>query len=205
MPSFAAITRALVLALTCAGSMVVASPMAAAEIDASQAKMRGAVAEAKDLGIDIDGPIPSDFTSYDEKENRYEFEAGSKASAWARAQIALTSLPGVKDPKAIEKRASGVALGMWRGEWCSGSGFYIPDVIYGTSYVSGDTASYISVGIGGRSLGSWEQLDFSRKNNCPTGSCTIDYCATYLYSAGTYTPPGCWNSGSYNCARLWLK
>ncbi|KAI5799340.1 hypothetical protein DFH27DRAFT_653609 [Peziza echinospora] len=202
MPSLTTITRALVLALACTAASVIASPVA--EIETAESKMHGAIAEAKDLGIDLDGPIPNDFTVYDEKLNRYEFEAGSKASAWARAQIALTSLPGVREPaKKLDKRGSGVALGMWHGTWCSGSGWYIPDVLYDVSYVS--SAPYISVGIGSRSLGPWEQLDFSRANTCPTGNCDPNLCGVYLYSAGTYTPPGCWNSGNYNCAHLWLK
>ncbi|KAI5783945.1 hypothetical protein DFH27DRAFT_505737 [Peziza echinospora] len=204
MPSFTALTRALVLVLAFAAAAVTAAP---AELPTSPAEARahllGAIEEAKGLGIDIAGPIPDDYTKFDAETGRYEFAGGSKAGAWARAQLAASALEEGGETSGLQKRASGVGLGMWTGTWCSGSGWYIPDMNYGTTYFSPSTA-YISVGISGRSLGNWEQLDFSTWTTCPTHGCSPVACGQYLYSAGTYTPPGCWNSMSYTCAKLWL-
>lgn len=203
MPSFYTLTRALVLALACAATTVVAFPAELPPASLSTVQKLSAIAEAEALGIDVHGAIPDDFTSFDEKLGRYDFEAGSKASAWARAQLAVSSLPETKGANpTLEKRNSGVGMGMWYGSWCSGGGWYIPNVVYGTTYYN-TGSPYTSVGISGRSLGNWEQLDFSTYTSCPTHGCSPVACGAYLYSAGTYTEPGCWNSMNYYCAKLW--
>jgi len=133
-----------------------------------------AIEYAKANGIDLAGPIPDDYTSYNEEEGRYDFEAGSQASAWARAQVAAVEL----NIPSFAKRAnstSGVGIGMWQGPWCSGAGFYINEVLYNVAYVS--TTPLYSVGVSRRTLVPREQLDFSKLNG------NGDYCGTYAYTA----------------------
>lgn len=153
-----------------------------------------ALSYADSLGVDLAGPIPDDFTSYNATEGKYEFTADSKAAAWVRAQFALADAPEAE--KVRRQTWGNIGIGMFTQDWCGGNGAWFDNVQYGVHHYN--NMNYFSVGISYRGLRANEHLDFSRRNG-------NDWCGTYVYSAAPYTSTGCWNSQLINCFRLWLS
>lgn len=126
--------------------------------------------KCKDAGIDVYGPIPKDYDSYDPKSKGYHFNAGSKAALWAAAQA-------YTNDSEHEKRQgpANIGIGMWAQDGCAGQGSWFDDVTYNVNSYA--TTNYYSVLIKYRGLRSNEHLDFSRLSG-------NDWCGKYLYSAG---------------------
>lgn len=183
--------KIFVLATLFAASAIAAAVPSAADnqlVPVDLYKVEDPLAACEQRGINPYGSIPSDATLL--SNGIYQFEEGSDASYWARAQVAIATSPD------LTKRQSGkIGIGMWTSNGCTGQGVWVDDVTTNINYYVG--ANMISVGISYRAMRSNEHLDFSRQNGG-------DWCGTYAYSAGSQTPIGCFNSQNINCYRLWV-
>lgn len=167
-------------------ALFAASALGAA-VPAPAVDLNDAVAIAERCGINVNGPIPSDATAID---GGFTFKAGSDASTWVRAQLALAS------SNDIEKRQTAIiGIGMFAGSNCLGEGSWIDNVKYGSQ--TSRNVEFHSVGISYRAMVSGEHLDFSRAGP------TLDLCGQYLYSAAPNTGIGCFNSQPINCFHFW--
>ncbi|KAI5805462.1 hypothetical protein DFH27DRAFT_523956 [Peziza echinospora] len=179
---------AALLIASLAITQVTASPVALAK----EEFINSALADAEALGVDVNGPIPNDYTKYDPAEGRYEFAEGTKAAAWVRGQIAISERPDLD-----KRQGTSIGIGMWGGDWCTGGGVYWNDVIYNVAYVTPDLM--YSTGISRRGLRANEHLDYSRSNG------KGDLCGIYDHSAKPPVGVGsCWNTFVINCFRLWI-
>ena len=128
---------------------------------------------AEALGVDISGPIPDDYTAYDTITGAYQFDAGTKASAWVAAQLTAAN---ARDR--LQKRqgsgSSYLPLAVYTGAGCTAGGWYVPDVQYNEPYWT--TYNSVSYWLGGGLLLP-EQLDFSAK---PTANST-EYCGLFRF------------------------
>ncbi|ELQ35917.1 hypothetical protein M0657_012176 [Pyricularia oryzae] len=151
------------------------------------------------LGVDIFGPMPDDYEVVGEGLNKAE--PGSKSWAWLRAQIDMSpeDVPAHRRAE-VEKRQSGrsVTVNAYTGYDCFGTNFFSNPTSYNVHYYH-SVLRFTSFGIGGRNLGSREQLDFSNFQG-------NDACGLWI-ATRTFSPVGCNGQvgRSFACWRLWLN
>lgn len=160
----------------------------------SSGHLENALSMAENRGIDVSGPIPGDAQPTD---GGYTFAAGSDASVWVLAQIALPTSPDIE-----KRQLANIGIGMFYGQWCLGGGLWVDNVSYGDPFYY-NNVPFASVGISYRGLAAGEHLDFSKELNTKGSSGPPNLCGIYVYSAGAFTPVGCFNSQPINCFRLW--
>ncbi|KAF8542002.1 hypothetical protein BDD12DRAFT_877286 [Trichophaea hybrida] len=119
---------------------------------------------ALELGVDPDGPYPTDFTEY--VGNQITFAAGSKFSLWAAAQHS----------RKVKRAASGsINMTLWSTNACGGGGLFIFGVQYSLIYGADAGLVYNSVQLKGSVAPHTLLLTLGRGGACDTDLRHLSY------------------------------